>query len=317
MKFALILPARNPGAQFGQWLAALAEQETPPAQVLVIDSQSSDHTADKARQQGYQVHGISVQEFNHGATRNLGVTLLDDDIDIAVFMTQDALLHTPQALGTLVAAFAHPNVAAAYGRQLPHENANPLAAHARLFNYPRESALKSRHDIDRLGIKTAFLSNAFAAYRIETFKALGGFPENIILGEDMHLAARIILAGYDIAYCADAQVRHSHNYSARQEMRRYFDIGVFHSQTPWLGENFGRASGEGRRFVLSEWRYLLRHAPHWLPAALLATLGKWSGYQLGRRWQKLPATWRSALSMHKRYWQQENNTKTYKNGFHK
>ena len=90
MKFALILPARNPGAQFGQWLAALAEQETPPAQVLVIDSQSSDHTADKARQQGYQVHGISVQEFNHGATRNLGVTLLDDDIDIAVWSATKA-----------------------------------------------------------------------------------------------------------------------------------------------------------------------------------------------------------------------------------
>lgn len=302
MKFALILPTRNAGADFARWRDALAMQRLQPTQVLVIDSQSDDGTADSARAAGFSVHDIAARDFNHGGTRNLAVAMLDRDIDIAVFMTQDAVLHHADALAELIGAFADEHVAAAYGRQLPHTDANPLAAHARYFNYPEQSARKSRVDIARLGIKTAFLSNAFAAYRVRVFHEAGGFPDDIILGEDMYLAAKMILDGHHIAYCAAAQVRHSHNYSVWEEMRRYFDIGVFHRDTPWLGEHFGQAGGEGRRFVLSEWRYLWRHAPHYLPLSVLSTLGKWTGYQLGRQWRRLPHRWVRAFSMHKRYW---------------
>ncbi|MDG0208789.1 site-specific integrase, partial [Salmonella enterica subsp. enterica] len=42
-------------------------------------------------------------------------------------------------------------------------------------------------------------------------------PEHTILAEDMFMAARMIQAGYKIAYCAEASVRHSHNYTPKQE----------------------------------------------------------------------------------------------------
>lgn len=302
MTVALILPTRNAGADFERWSEALAQQRLQPRQVLIIDSQSTDGTAEKARAKGFDVREIATQDFNHGGTRNWAMTQLQSDIDIAIFMTQDAYLHDENALATLVDAFAQADVAAAYGRQLPHTDANALAAHARLFNYPPESAHKSRADIPHLGIKTAFLSNAFAGYRVRVFRELGGFPDNIILGEDMYLAAKMILADYRIAYCAAAQAHHSHNYSAWAEARRYFDIGVFHQQAAWIGEQFGQAGGEGLRFVRSEWRYLWRHAPYALPRAFITTAGKWLGYQLGRRWQRLPKSWVRIFSMHRRYW---------------
>lgn len=43
----------------------------------------------------------------------------------------------------------------------------------------------------------------------------------------MFMAARMIQAGYKIAYCAEASVRHSHNYTPKQEFQRYFDTGYF------------------------------------------------------------------------------------------
>ena len=55
----------------------------------------------------------------------------------------------------------------------------------------------------------------------------------------------MILAGYKVAYCAEATVRHSHNYTPWEEFRRYFDTGVFHACEPWIQQQLGGASGEG------------------------------------------------------------------------
>ena len=58
-----------------------------------------------------------------------------EKVDVVAMMTQDAVLADERPLETLLAAFDDDSVAAAYGRQLPHANADPFAAHARLFNY--------------------------------------------------------------------------------------------------------------------------------------------------------------------------------------
>lgn len=273
--------------------------------VKVVDSSSRDDSVAIAREHGFEVTEISTREFDHGGTRNKAV--LGDPADIYVFLTQDAVLDHPTALDVLLAAFEDPAVAVAYGRQLPHRDANPIAAHARYFNYGPQSRVVGLDDRARLGIKTVFTSNSFAAYRAVVFNDLGGFPERNILSEDMYLAARAVLAGARIAYVAEACVRHSHNYSPVEEFRRYFDIGVFQTDHAWIGEAFGAAEGEGMRFVKSEARRLLGQAPLWLPRATLHNALKMLGYRLGRRYKSLPVTWRPYLSMQPRYWKYRND----------
>ncbi len=163
-KVGLIVPTLNAGSFWESWLKAFEQQTRKPDYLLVIDSSSSDDTTNLARAQGFDVQVIPKAEFNHGGTRQFGVTLLSS-VDIIVFLTQDALLASPDAIERLLAAFADEQVGAAYGRQLPHRNAGPIAAHARLFNYPAESQLRSLGDRARFGIKTVFISNSFAAYR--------------------------------------------------------------------------------------------------------------------------------------------------------
>lgn len=41
----------------------------------------------------------------------------------------------------------------------------------------------------------------------------------------------MVLAGWYNAYCAEAKVYHSHNYTILQEVRRYFDTGAFHAMS--------------------------------------------------------------------------------------
>ncbi|WP_172116130.1 glycosyltransferase [Halomonas hibernica] len=294
------VPTLNAGSLWHQWLS-LTLPAASSFQLLVIDSSSQDGTALKAREAGCDVLIIKRDDFDHGGTRQRALEHLRH-CDIVVFLTQDALVAGPEALLQLVAAFEDPCVGAAFGRQLPHSDATPIAAHARYFNYPATSRVVDKTDIPFLGIKTAFLSNSFAAYRREALLAVGGFPQGTILSEDMLAGARLLTHGWKLAYRADACVFHSHNYSLVEEFQRYFDIGVFHHQERWLLEWLGKAEGEGKRFVLSEIRYLLRKALWRLPEAALRTVLKYAGYRLGKIEHKLPIRLKRALSMHKRYW---------------
>lgn len=304
MKVSLVIPTRNGGDVWKSSVSSIVNQTVSIDKVIVIDSSSTDDTVHIAKTADFIVETILPADFNHGGSRNIAAKYCCDS-DVILFLTQDAIFNSPLDLYNLLSIFSDPDVAAVCGRQLPHHDANPLATHARLFNYPGESRIKSAADIAELGLKVAFMSNSFAAYRRDVFEKLGGFPENTILAEDMYMASKMILAGYKVAYCAEATVRHSHNYTPWEEFRRYFDTGVFHACEPWIQQQLGGASGEGFRFVRSELGYLWKHAPLWIPRALLTTACKLLGYKLGKNYQKLPKSWRPHFSMYKSYWLQQ------------
>ena len=220
-RVGVIVPTLNAGELWPAWLEAVSQQTYPIHRKLVIDSSSKDQTVSQARVQGFEVIVIPPQEFNHGGTRQLAAMHLDD-CELLVFLTQDALLASSDTIANLVNTFTNKQVALAYGRQLPHNNASVLGSHARIFNYTNESIIKSRHDISKMGIKTTFCSDSFACYRRSDLLAIGGFKSDLILGEDAHVAARLILADKKIAYVAEAQVFHSHDYSVTQDFRRYW-----------------------------------------------------------------------------------------------
>ncbi|MEO6911245.1 MAG: glycosyltransferase family 2 protein [Edaphobacter sp.] len=296
----VIIPTLNAALDWPRFSSALLSCVSPK-DVLILDSSSTDGTADLARRTGFRVHSVLQAQFNHGGTRQLAVELLPD-AEILVFLTQDAILAAPDALIELLGVFADQSVAAAFGRQLPRPGATPIEEHARLFNYPDQSSVRTLQSREQLGFKAIFISNSFAAYRREALMAVGGFPSHVIFGEDTITAAKMLLAGWKIAYVAEAQVYHSHSYTWTQEFRRYFDIGVLHGRERWLLDEFGHAGGEGKRFVLSELRYLWPKHVLLIPSALVRTGLKLAGYRLGRMERKLSLAWKRRLSMHRGFW---------------
>lgn len=301
MKVALIVPTLNAGHIWKEWLDALSQQTVRGDIELVIDSDSTDDTVRLSEAAGIVSHRIRRKDFNHGATRQLGVRLAPD-ADLLVFLTQDAILAYPNAIERIVDCFKDTQVGAAYGRQLPRKAAKPIEAHARLFNYPGHSQVKSFEDRKIFGIKTAFISNSFAAYRRSALEEVGGFPAHVILSEDTYVAAKILMKGWKVAYCADAQVFHSHDYTLLQEFRRYFDVGVFHAREPWIQAEFGSAGGEGMRYVTSELKYLVKANFLLIPSALTRTGFKLLGYRLGKLERTMPNALKRLLSMHDNYW---------------
>jgi len=296
----VIIPTYNAGKQMVKCLNAIQGSSFQP-RILIIDSSSTDGTSQIAIKMGVEVVSIPKEEFNHGATRQLGVDLLPN-AEILIFLTQDAILSSPDSIKNIVAPFVDDKVGAVCGRQLAHPDASAIAAHARFFNYPEKSAVKTKEDIHRLGIKAAFLSNSFAAYRRTALLDVGGFPSDVIFGEDTYVAAKMLHEGWKVAYSSEAACYHSHNYSVMEEFRRYFDIGVFHSREKWFIQTLGKPEGEGKKFVISELRYLLKHAFWLIPSAVVRTGIKLAGYKMGIREQNIPSRLKVKLSMNKGYW---------------
>jgi rhamnosyltransferase len=300
---AVIVPTYNAGSSWREFRTGLDSQGISNEQVLIVDSSSTDGTAQLARDAGYQVLVIPKAEFSHGATRQMAANRVPW-AETLVYMTQDAILCDEHSIRNLLKEFDNPAVGAAYGRQISRPAAGPIERHARLFNYPSSSLIRDFEDRKRMGFRATFFSNSFAAYRRTAFDQVGGFPENVIMLEDMTVAARMLMSHWKIAYCADAQVIHSHSFSLSQEFSRYFDIAVHHAREPWLLEAFGKAGEEGKSFVLSELRYLRTHGLHLIPIAILRNFSKWLAYHAGllERYQPLWANrWMSAQ---KTFWDQ-------------
>lgn len=299
--FAVIIPTFNAARYWPALSEGIQKQSLAPDRVIVIDSSSSDGTPDLAKGDGFQVIEISSKDFNHGGTRQLGAELAED-AEILIYLTQDAVPFGADAFANLVRTFEDVEIGAAYGRQLPRERAGPIEAHARDFSYPPASRARSWDSRRTQGFKSIFFSNAFGAYRRSALMSVGGFAPDIIFGEDTLVVARLHRAGWKTAYVADAMVRHSHAYSIGEEFRRYFDIGVLHAREHWLIEQFGSASGEGRRFVESELKHLLKHAPHHVPSAIVRTFAKYLGYKIGRRESRIAPRLKYHLGLNRQYW---------------
>jgi rhamnosyltransferase len=300
MRFAVVIPTFNAGHEWVKCVNAIKLQSLNPVQVLIIDSESDDQTVQIAKDAGFEIVQIKKKEFGHGKTRQLAVDKLQD-YEFLVFMTQDAVLADNQSLANLLKWFSEGSVAAVCGRQLPRKNAGPIETHARLYNYSDKPRITVLDDANVLGLKTAFLSNSFAAYRLTALREAGGFPENVIFGEDMYVATKLLKVGYKIAYACDAAVYHSHDYTILQEFRRYFDMGVFHAREPWIRGELGKAEGEGFRFVVSELKYMFNHAPWRVPEAILRSMLRYLGFRLGRLEAHIPPGLKRNLAMNRGY----------------
>lgn len=245
----VIIPTYNSG-NIATLLSAINNQSCNIDYKLIIDSSSTDNTVEIAKKYGWIVKSIRKESFGHGKTRKYACDLIKDNLDILIYLTQDVEIKDKDCLRKILQYFNDEKIGAAYGRQLPKENASFEAKTLREFNYPSKSHVRNLDDANKYGIKTAFLSDSFAAYRIEALNKSGGFPNNTNISEDMYVGAKMLLSGYKIAYAADAVIYHSHNFTLKQYWMRYYEIGVFHSKEHWLLETLGKAEGEGIKLLL-------------------------------------------------------------------
>lgn len=301
---SIVIPTKNGADDLRACLDAIARQAVgEEVEVIVIDSGSTDGSAELARERGARVHVIPPEKFNHGGTRNLGAERARGDR--LVFLSQDAHPVGEDWLAALVAPLDRdPGIAGVYGRQLPQADAKPPERYFLDFLYGPEPRVQEAAEPSLLSMETTLFSNANAAIRRAAWEGFR-FADDIIMSEDQDWSRRVLLDGWRIAYEPAAAVRHSHPYSIGTAFRRFFDSGVS-AERAYLAEARpgGRAlRGAALRYARGELGWLWRTGRRrWIPYTVLYELAKMAGLQLGTRHHRLPLWLKLRLTAQPGYW---------------
>lgn len=314
----VIIPVCHPDKKFYKLLEMLSNQTVLPKKVYLLNTETgkqADGTEalqknirsffSKKKKFG-EAHPLLIEivpikktEFDHGGTRHKGAMLADSSF--LLFMTQDAVPADEGLIEELL-RFMGQGVDVAYARQLAGLHAGVLETYARIFNYPEKSQIRTKADIEKLGVKAFFCSNVCAMYRRTVYEELGGFPRRAIFNEDMVFASKVLQSGGKVAYCAEAKVYHSHSYTWSEQFHRNFDLGVSQADNPQTFKKV-RSEKEGVRFVTEMLRFLWnQHYYMEIVDFLGETMFKYAGYLLGKNYRLLPKELILKCTMNLSYW---------------
>ncbi len=191
---------------------------------------------------------IDKKDFSHSLTREKEA--MKSKSDIIVFISQDIVIENTDYLYNLVNPIINGEADACYSRQLTkYDN---IEKYTRESNYPDKSIIKTKDDIEKLGLKTFFFSDASSAVNTKVFKKLNGYDgKNLPINEDMYFAYKLIMNGYKIKYCADSVCYHSHNFKLKELYDRYKLTGKFFKENSYI-DNFGtnKSGGGLAKYIL-------------------------------------------------------------------
>ena len=273
-RVAVVVPTWNGGERYRELLRRLDTQALDGGfQLVVIDSGSTDGTAEVSRAAGALCLAIPQREFNHGATRNRAIAATDARVtEVVVLLTQDALPVDEQLVGALAAAFDDARVDGAYARQFPRPDADPiLAERLRRWSASRDErvlqtlvpeevasgitgaeraalaqrAWDAKSPIERY--LTCAFDNVTSALRRSSWEH-HPLPERSF-GEDVAWAREVLLAGGAVSFEPAARVEHSHPIDIRREFKRLY---CDHRN---LLELFGLRNVPSWKAVWSGWGY--------------------------------------------------------------
>lgn len=256
----------------------LMQEKVNVNKIKYILTESKDNTEKFLKENNLDYEKIAPSEFSHSLTREKAIR--ESNADIVVLITQDIIIKDTLWLFYLVKDIESGVCEATYSRQL--SNNNTIEKYTREFNYPKESKIVTKDDIDKLGLKAFFFSDASSAVKRETFIKLNGYDnKDLVISEDMYIAYKLITNGYRIKYCAESEVIHSHTFTLKQYYKRYKDTGKFFKQNSYLNNyRVNQAGGNMAKYILKRavqdknWGVLVKYVPNMMV--------RFAGMQVGK-----------------------------------
>jgi glycosyltransferase involved in cell wall biosynthesis len=231
----VVIRCRNEARSLGPVLdAVLAQEGAPPAEVLALDSGSTDGTLDLLARRSVRLEQVPAGAFTFGGALNRGAALARGEI--LVHLSAHCRPLGSRWLASLVAPFADATVVAAFGRQVPLPGVNPIEAIALGRSFPAIPPAR------------VLFSNANGAVRRAAVLARP-WDEEIPAAED-HLWAAGVRPPERIAYVPDAAVHHSHPMTLDEWRFRFYINGIAAEyarrrgvELPWAADTLARVVG--------------------------------------------------------------------------
>ncbi len=179
-KVSVVIPAYNEADFIRRALDSLQRQDCQDFEVIVVDNNSTDATAVIARQYGARV--IVQKEQGVGKARQLGFAAARADI---IATTDADTKLPPDWISRIISRFGSDPALLAYGGLYSLHSGPKLA---RWF-FPKRAYWLWR--IDQKFSGSWSLPGANMAVRASAFAAIGGFNQELQLGEDADLSQRL------------------------------------------------------------------------------------------------------------------------------
>ncbi len=246
--------------------------------IKYVLTESKDNTEKRLVENGIDFIKIKKEEFSHSKTReNVARTC---DADIVVFITQDIVIEREDWLFNLTKPIYYNGCDASYSRQI--SKSKGIEKYTRELNYPEVSCIKSKDDVERLGLRTFFFSDASSAIRNDVLKKLNYYDgKKLKINEDMYLAYKMIMNEYKIKYASESVIIHSHDFKFKEVYQRYYDTGVFFKENSYLDEyGTNQAGGNLAVYVLKriiqekDFRAFIRFWPDMIARFIGMKMGK-------------------------------------------
>jgi glycosyltransferase involved in cell wall biosynthesis len=226
---SVVIPTYNAGSELRPLVRKLlAQKGLKSTEVVIVDSGSTDGTAELSTHLGCQLVRIAQSEFSHSYSRNVGADAATGEL--LVFMVQDAYpigdywlfglarcLFRPQPKQAQLAAVS----CAEYPRadsQLFYDSL--MKAHYDFIGCSDKDRVGSYRSDDPVSLRTqGQLSDIACAIRKDLFikyQFIGQYAEDVTLG------IRLIKDGYLVGMLSSIRVIHSHDRAADYYLRRAF-----------------------------------------------------------------------------------------------
>lgn len=213
---SLIVRCFNEEAHIGRLLTGVMRQTSPPDEVIVVDSGSTDATLAIATAFGVKVVDIAPGTFSFGGALNRGLQAAEGDI--AVFASAHVYPVYDTWLERLVEPFEDPDIALSYGRQVTPPDGDFAEGRLLAQWFPARSTPRQDHP---------FCNNANAAIRIDVWRDVP-YDDRLTGLEDLDWAKKVLDRGHLLSYRADAPIVHVHNESFAQIVNRYRREAIAH-----------------------------------------------------------------------------------------
>jgi glycosyltransferase involved in cell wall biosynthesis len=206
---SIVIRAFNEEKHIGRLLTGVLQQTMRPAEIVLVDSGSTDATLAIAAR--FPVHIISVrpEEFSFGRSLNRGIS--ETQSELVVLASAHVYPVYSDWLEQLVQPLSDPQVALSYGQQRGYEGTRFSEHQVFAKWFPEGSESRQPHP---------FCNNANAAIR-RSLWAVHPYDETLSGLEDLAWASWAMGQGRAIAYVAEAPVIHVHEETLRLIYNRY------------------------------------------------------------------------------------------------
>jgi mycofactocin glycosyltransferase len=222
LSVSVVIPVRDRAEELRKCLESLRRLDYPQdaLEIIVVDDGSLDDSALVAKEFGARVVASGGSGRGPAAARNCGVSAATGDI--LAFIDSDCTA-SPQWLTELLPGFAEADVAAIGGWV---DGMNSRRALDRYETVMSSLNMGSRERYGKEGNDTFYLPTCNLLVRRKAFDIVGGFREDLHVGEDVDLTWRLRDCAYSIRYLPKGKVCHNHRSLMVPFMRRRFDYGT-------------------------------------------------------------------------------------------